>query len=78
MNEEMLKKLQEAKSAEDVVALAKEYGKEITLEQAKEIFDRVKTVATGELPDDLLEGVAGGNLQWIRETREFMGSLFGK
>ena len=66
------------KSPEEVLTIAKEYGKELTLEQAKEIFDRVKAVATGELPDDLLEGVAGGNLQWIRETREFMGSLFGK
>ncbi len=77
MNEEMLKKLQEAKSAEDVVALAKEYGKEITLEQAKEIFDRVKTVATGELPDDMLDAVAGGTA-WIDETKEWFGSLFGK
>ena len=35
MNEEMIGKLKEAKSVEDVVAIAKEYGKDLAVEQAK-------------------------------------------
>ena len=60
MNEEMLKKLGDVKTPEDVAAIAKEYGKELTLEQAEKIFERVKTAATGTLPDDVLEAVNGG------------------
>ena len=70
MNEEMLKKLQEAKSAEDVVAIAKEHGKELTLEQAQALLDRVKNSVTGELSDDAVEAVAGGTRyfnEWFAE-----------
>ena len=57
MNEEMIAKLKAAKSAEDVIAIAKEYGKELALEQAKALLDRVKGA---ELSDDALGAVAGG------------------
>ena len=57
MNEEMIAKLKKAKSAEDVVTIAKEYGKELALEQAKALLDRVKGA---ELSDDALGAVAGG------------------
>ena len=60
MNEEMIGKLKEAKSVEDVVAIAKEYGKDLAVEQAKAILDRVKAAVTGELSDDALGAVAGG------------------
>ena len=61
MNEEMLEKLQNARSAEEVIAIAKEYGREVTAEQAQELLDRLKAGASeGELSDDLLEAVAGG------------------
>ena len=60
MNEEMIAKLKEAKSAEDVAAIAKEYGKELALEQARAILDRVKAACAGELSDDALGAVAGG------------------
>ena len=60
MNEEMIGKLKEAKSVEDVIAIAKEYGKDLAVEQAKAILDRVKAAVTGELSDDALGAVAGG------------------
>ncbi len=78
MNEEMLKKLQEAKSAEDVVAIAKEHGKEITLEQAQALLDRVKHTVSGELSDDDLEAVAGGEGYLFDPLLEEIGSWFGK
>ena len=55
MNEEMIAKLKEAKSAEDVIAIAKEYGRELALEQAKTLLDRVKGA-------DVLGAVAGGSI----------------
>ena len=61
MSEEMLEKLQNAGSAEEIVSIAKEYGREVTAEQAQELLDRLKAGASeGELSDDLLEAVAGG------------------
>ena len=76
MNEEMLKKLAGGvKSPEEVLAIAKEYGKEITLEQAQELFDKLKASATGELSDDDVEAVAGGLFEGFLE---WVGSLFGK
>ena len=77
MNEEMLRKLTGGvKSPEEVLAIAKEYGKEITLEQAKELYDRITATANGELSDDDLEAVAGGGI--IDSVKEWFGSLFGK
>lgn len=76
MNEEMLKKLAGGvKSPEEVLAIAKEYGKEITLEQAQELFDKLKASATGELSDDDVEAVSGGLFEGLLE---WVGSLFGK
>ena len=74
MNEEMLKKLRGAKSVEDVIAIAKEYGKELTQEKAREIYDKLQAAATGELSDDDLEAVAGGDL--IDKLCEFFGGFF--
>ena len=74
MNEEMLKKLQAAKSVEDVIAIGQECGKELTAEQAQEIYDKLKAAATGELSDDDLEAVAGGDI--IDKLCEFFGGFF--
>ena len=63
------------KSPEEVLAIAKEYGKEITLEQAQELFDKLKASATGELSDDDVEAVSGGLFEGLLE---WVGSLFGK
>ena len=73
MNEEMRKKLQAAKSVEDIIAIGKECGKELTAEQAQEIFDKLKAAANGELSDDDLEAVAGG---LISQLCEFFGGFF--
>ena len=63
MNEELIKKLVGGgKTPEEVIAIAKEHGKEVTLEQAQAILDRVKRpqVRSSELPDDELDAVTGG------------------
>lgn len=59
MNGEMIAKLKEAKSAEDVIAIAKEFGKELALEKAQELFDKLKATG-GELSDEAVAAVAGG------------------
>ena len=58
MNSELVAKAKEAKSAEELLAMAKENDIELTGEQAKEYYDRLH--ATGELSDDELDNVAGG------------------
>ena len=60
MEKEVIAKLKEAKSAEDIIAIAKECGKELTAEQAQELLDRMKGSANGELSDEDMEAVAGG------------------
>ena len=60
MNGEMIAKLKEAKSAEDIVAIAKEYGKEMVLEKAQELFDKLNASAGGVLSDEEVAAVAGG------------------
>ena len=57
MTKEMWEKAKAAKSAEELLAFAKEHNIELTAEQAKAVFDKLHT---GELPDDDLESVAGG------------------
>ena len=60
MTKEMWEKAKAAKSAEELLALAKENNIELTAEQAKDAFDRLRT---GELPDDDLESVSGGEAE---------------
>ena len=80
MNEEMFKKLKAAKSAEEMIAVAREYGKELTKEQAEEML----TLANegNELSDDELDEVAGGiNVpDWVKkygpEVLKLMKYLF--
>lgn len=59
---EMLEKCKEAiiaaKSAEEILALAKKNGIEMTAEKAEELYDRHHK--SGEMSDDELDGVAGG------------------
>ena len=42
------------------IRIAKECGKELTAEQARELYDKLKAAASGELSDEDLEAVAGG------------------
>ena len=59
-----------------MVAIAKEHGKELTLEQAQALLDRVKHTVSGELSDDDLEAVAGGGI--VDDVKEWVGSWFGR
>ena len=59
MDKELIKKAKEAKSAEELLALAKENNIGMTGEQAKAYFAQLHPAA-GELADDELDAVAGG------------------
>ena len=56
---ELIEKAQLAKSAEEIFSLAKENGVELTAESAKAYFAQLHK--TGELADDELDNVAGGD-----------------
>ena len=58
-NAEMIEKAKAAKSAEDILALAKENNIEMTEDEAKTYFAQLSPKG-GELADDELDGVAGG------------------
>jgi predicted ribosomally synthesized peptide with nif11-like leader len=55
---ELIAKAKAAKSAEELLALAKENGIELTEEDAKTCFEQLH--ANREISDDELEAVAGG------------------
>ena len=59
MNNELIARAKKAKSSEELTALAKENGEELTEESAKEYFELLNP-KTGELSDDELDNVAGG------------------
>ena len=59
MNEEMITKAKEAKSVEELMALAKENGIELNEEDAIMYFEQLNA-KKGELSDDELENVSGG------------------
>ena len=56
-NNEIFAKLKEAKSAEELVEIAKANGAEITAENAQKLFSQI---SGGELSEDDLEKIAGG------------------
>ena len=64
-NNELIAKAKEAKSAEELLVLAKENSIELTEEQAQELFDRLHSI--GELSDDELDDVAGGKGCFLSE-----------
>ncbi len=59
---ELIEKAKSAKSAEELIALAKENGIEFDEETANTYFNRLNPKA-GELADDELDNVAGGGCQ---------------
>ena len=59
MNNELIARAKKTKSSEELMALAKENGEELTKESAKEYFELLNP-KTGELSDDELDNVAGG------------------
>ena len=56
---EMIEKAKAAKSAEELLALAKENGVEMTVDEAATYFAQLNPTS-GELSDDDLDNVAGG------------------
>ena len=56
--QEQIAKAKAAKSAEELIALAKENGLELTEEEAKNYFEQWHK--EGEIADDELENVSGG------------------
>ncbi|MCD8105469.1 MAG: Nif11 family protein [Lachnospiraceae bacterium] len=57
--EELMHKARECKSPEEIIALAKENGVDITEAQAEEYFKMLSPV-NGELADEELDNVSGG------------------
>lgn len=55
---EQIEKAKQAKSAEELITLAKENKIELSAEEAKEYFERMNK--SGELSDEELDSVAGG------------------
>lgn len=63
---EMIEKAMAAKSVEELMALAKENGIELTAEQAEEYFAQLNP-KLGELSDDELDDVSGGGCGGSKE-----------
>ena len=59
---ELIEKAKSAKSTEELMALAKENGIEMTEESANAYFNQLNP-QMGELSDDELDNVAGGGCQ---------------
>ena len=59
LTKELVAKAKEAKTSEELMALAKENGIGLTEEEAKAYFDRLHP-QTGELSDSELDNVSGG------------------
>lgn len=58
LTNELMKKARKAENAEELVTLAKENGKELTIAQAEEVF--AKLHREGMLADEELDNVSGG------------------
>ena len=56
--QELLKKLKAAKSAEELVEMAKAEGAEIAPDKAEELFAKLN--AEGEISEEELDAIAGG------------------
>ena len=69
INNELIAKAKQAKSPEELIALAKENGTELTEESAKAYFDQLHK--TGEVTEDELSGVSGGGCGSIMEPPKF-------
>ena len=64
---EMVEKIKSAKSADEILAIAKECNVEMTADEAKTYFVQLNA---NSLDDDLLEGVAGG---WLIFHEDALG-----
>lgn len=67
MNQELIEKAKEAKSAEELLAMAKEAGIELTEEQAEAYFAQL---GQGELGEEELAAVSGGGCGSPKESTQ--------
>ena len=67
LTQEIIEKAKVAESAEELLAIAKESGIEMTADEAKTYFEQINA---NSLDDDLLEGVAGG---WLIYHEDALG-----
>ena len=58
MTEEMMRKAKEAKSVEELIALAKDNGIELSKEKAEEVYGKLH--CNGEMSEDEIDIVSGG------------------
>ncbi len=65
MDEKIIAKLKEAKSVDEMIDLAKANGVELAKEKAQELFDKFNS--NGELNDDILDSVAGGIVDKVKD-----------
>ena len=68
---ELLEKLKAAKSVEELVEMAKAEGVEIPADKVEELFAKLN--ADGEISDDDVENIAGGEL--VRTFHHRTGSV---
>jgi predicted ribosomally synthesized peptide with nif11-like leader len=67
LTQEIIEKAKAAESAEELLAIAKENGIDMTADEAKTYFEQLNA---NSLDDDLLEGVAGG---WLIYNKDAIG-----
>lgn len=65
MDEKIIAKLKEAKSVDEMIDLAKANGVELAKGKAQELFDKFNS--NGELNDDILDSVAGGIVDKVKD-----------
>ena len=70
LNHELIEKAKSAKDAEELLAMAKENGEEMTEESAKAYFDMLHQ-KQGEMTDDELDNVSGGGCH-TKDGREIV------
>lgn len=84
----LLERAAEAKSPEELLALAQELGGEFSVREAQAMFSALQAAkavrgAPGELSDDELEAVSGGAngwtefLAWLMRLMEMIVKAFG-
>ena len=75
-NAEMIEQAKAAKSAEELLEIAKANGMEMTADEAETYFAQLNP-KSGELDDDMLDGVAGGVVQLINPSSSRLGGSEG-
>lgn len=72
---EFINSLMNAKTAENIQAICKEKGLDLTDAEVNDVVDCLKAVKTGELSDDDLENVSGG---WVDQIGSMLIKMLEK